>query len=245
MTRPEPSTLSPPPPPPGASLEDRFHYQRYLARLALDDKNLRRYKQALEAFPAHVTAYEALETEARSSNDPEVQQHVPAIRSSLSGALANWSSTYVELARAVEAAAAPESEGDEIGMIEAAARMSPTELRQRALPLLERALEISTGEQDWRFATIQAQRMGVLQSELGDLETCRIWMQRTCIYAERSGNLQQLAHASITLSELAVFERNGPEALAHVERAARALLRQVVSTADGSVEPGDLRALSR
>lgn len=223
------------PPASDASLEERFHHHRLLSRHALGLKRDRQYLQAIEAFPACVAGFEALEAEARASANQTVRAQLSAIRSSLSGALANWSSSYVDLADELEAITRA---GDgEMGTDVSADTLSPVQLRTRALPLLQRALDISTSENDLRFATIQAHRMGLLQAALGNPAESRVWMQRTCALGETAGDFERLLQASHSLALFGLREGNGTEMLMHTERAARALLRWLVAEGQNVVEP--------
>jgi CHAT domain-containing protein len=223
------------PPAPDASLEERFHHQRVLSGQALGSKRDRQYLKAIEAFPACIAGLEALEFEARASADQTVRAQLPAIRSSLSGALANWSSSYVDLADELESTT--RAEGGEVGTDTSTGALDPAQLRTRALPLLQRALDISIRENDLRFATIQAHRMGLLQASLGNPAESRIWMQRTCELGETAGDFERLLHASHSLALFGLREGNGAEMLIHTERAAHALLRWLVAEGQNVLKP--------
>ena len=228
------------PPAADASLEERLHHQRLLGRQALGLKRAGWYRQALETFPTCVAGFEALEAEVRISTEQLVHARLPAIRSSLSGVLANWSSSYVELAEELEAARAGGGAAEEVSTPE----LDPVQLRSQALPLLQRALDISMGENDFRFASIQAHRMGILQQALGNFMESRAWMQRACEFAETAGDFERLVLASDSLALFGLRERNGAEVLKYAERAAHALLRWLVARGQDATEPSLIERIS-
>lgn len=231
------------PPAADASLEERLHHQRLLGRQALGLKRAGQYLRAIEAFSACVAGLEALEAEAQASTEQLVRAYIPAIRSSLSGALANWSSSYVELTNELEVARAGGGGGGAAEDV-STPELDPVQLRRQALPLLQRALDISVGDNDLRFASIQAHRMGILQGALDNPVESRAWMQRACEFAEAAGDFERLVHASDALALFGLPERNGAEVLKQAERAAHALLRWLVAEGQNVAKPSLIERIS-
>ena len=243
----------------GDTLTLRLARQQLKSQEALSLKRQGRLADALKMYPGCVAALELMEKDAASPEDKS-SGITDQIRQKLSGDLANWAAILITLGEQLETidklkesivrGASPEDVSrqlksshmmpDELPLVAEAipvleemypAGFSPEALFEEGRQLLSRALALSEASKAWEFAGIQAHRLAaLLQFHFAEIDASQSMMQKAIDYASRVGDHRRVSSGYFFLAELAIKERDGPKALAHLLVSAREEIREQVGS---------------